>query len=89
MEKVILLPRRKKKEKKKASPGLENQKKKEEAMFFFDEEISIRLTKTTPEATKNCSKAMAAVANYKPSRCSKFLTTGGETPRHTWLALLQ
>ena len=32
---------------------------------------------------------MAAAANYKPSRCSKFLTTGGETPRHTWLALLQ
>ena len=31
-------------------------------LFFFDEEVSNRLTKATPKATKNYNKALAAAA---------------------------
>ena len=40
--------------------------------FFFDKEISIRLTKATPEATKNCSKAKAAAATTSRPGAASF-----------------
>ena len=57
--------------------------------FFFDEEASNKLTKATPKSYKEVQQGFGSSSSYKPSKCSKFLTTGGETPRHTWQTLLQ
>ena len=57
--------------------------------LFFDEEASNKLTKATPKSYKELQQGFGSSSSYRPSKCSKFLTTGGETPRHTWPTLLQ
>ena len=48
--------------------------------FFFDEEVSIRMTKATPEATKNCSKVLAAAAATSHPGAASFSPQGERHP---------